>query len=71
MSSRRILGMLLIVIALTAWWSTTYADGEDDCKSACEMQRKQCVEACGEHPNPVECDADCRDDLEDCDRHCR
>jgi len=70
MSSRRILGVLLIVIALTAWWSPTYADDEDDCKSACEMQRKQCVEACGEHPNPVECDADCRDDFLDRNRHC-
>lgn len=71
MSSRRILGVLLIVIALTAWWSTTYADNEDDCKSACKVQREQCIEACAEHSNPVECDARCHDDVLDCHRDCR
>jgi hypothetical protein len=71
MRSRWVLVALLIAISTTMWWSTTYADSEEnDCVSACEMQKQQCVEVCGDHSDPIECDADCRDAFEDCRQQC-
>jgi len=43
----------------------------DACRSACQEQKARCVTECGAHPDPVECEADCRDALYDCQRECR
>jgi hypothetical protein len=71
MRPRTILGALLIALALTGWFSTTQAQGDEEaCKSACEAAREQCVDICGQHSNPIECEGQCRDDAEDCHRSC-
>jgi hypothetical protein len=36
----------------------------------CAAQHKQCVEVCGEHSNPIQCEADCRDDEYACHQDC-
>jgi hypothetical protein len=60
----------------TSYAEATYSDTayrdreEEDCKAACEVQREQCVDVCGAHRNPVECDSQCRDDAIDCSRNC-
>lgn len=43
----------------------------NDCERACYEQESACARACGEHTNPMECDATCRDDRDDCLRECR
>jgi len=71
MNFRLMLGASLVGLALTAWMSTTQAqDGGDACRSACEMQQQQCMQACGEHRNPMDCDVDCRDEGMDCRARC-
>jgi hypothetical protein len=72
MKLRSTLGTLLLGLAITAWLSTAYAQQEDEaCRTACQTQHEQCIESCAEHPDPVECDADCRDEMEDCNIECR
>jgi hypothetical protein len=72
MKLRSTLGTLLLGLAITAWLSTAYAQQEDEaCRTACQTQHEQCIEACGEHSDPVECDADCREQMEDCNTECR
>jgi len=71
MNLRWVLGAFLITLALTAWLSTTYAqDGGDGCRSACEEQTQQCMQACGEHRNPMDCEVDCREAGQDCQARC-
>ena len=67
---RFFIGVFLLALAMTAWMSTTHAIGENPCELACEAAHEQCVETCGEHSNPMECDSDCRETLQDCTRQC-
>ena len=72
MKLRLTLGTLVLALAMTTWLSTVYGQQEDEaCRTACQTQHDLCIEACGEHPDPVECDADCRDQMEDCNIECR
>jgi hypothetical protein len=71
MKLRVALGALLIAIAMTLGWSSTHTRDGEACRSACEEVASQCITACGEHENPVECESDCRDDEEDCMARCR
>ncbi len=71
MKLRLAVGALLISIGMTFWWSTSQAQDEDACVEYCRVQHEQCVESCSRHPNPVECDADCREDSFACTRQCR
>ena len=68
--------MVLVVLAaacLLAAWSFAPAaqviEG-DGCVQACFEQKAECVSACGEHSNPMECESECREQLEDCQRQC-
>jgi hypothetical protein len=70
MKFRFALGALLIALSLTAWLSTTQAESRDACEAACQEEHQQCIEVCGQHSNPVECDSDCRDAAQDCHRRC-
>ena len=72
MKFRWTLGTLLLGLGTTAWLSMAYAQQEDEaCRTACQTQHELCIEACSNHPNPVECEADCRDQVEDCNIECR
>jgi hypothetical protein len=53
--------------------STTLAQDVDggECQQVCYEQQQVCVTACGEHGNPVECEAQCNDDLSACLEECR
>jgi hypothetical protein len=70
MTHRLALGALLIALGITAWWTTSQAQDEESCKAACDQQQEECLETCGEHPNPVECSSQCRDDGWSCRNHC-
>ena len=45
-------------------------DDDDPCRQACQDEQSRCVTVCGDHPNPVECEADCREASEDCEDRC-
>ena len=68
------LGMVALIVALGSffWWSTSQAgDDEAACKADCNAQLQQCVQACGAHNNPVECESACRNDAYECTEDCR
>ena len=73
MRVRLIVGAVLIVVGTTFAWSLALADADDEaaCKDQCQAQHEQCIEYCGDHPDPVECDADCTDERRDCVNDCR
>lgn len=72
MKLRLVFGALLVAFGMTFWWSTSQAQEEEDvCVESCRAQHEQCIESCAQHPNPVECDADCREDSLSCTQECR
>ncbi|MBW2493162.1 MAG: hypothetical protein JRE43_00280 [Deltaproteobacteria bacterium] len=46
-------------------------EDRDACVDSCHQVAEQCVESCGTHANPVECEEGCQDREEDCTRECR
>ncbi|MGH0038281.1 MAG: hypothetical protein ACQGVK_24885 [Myxococcota bacterium] len=44
---------------------------DDACEQSCRVQESECISACGRHEDPVECEGECRDALQDCLRGCR
>ncbi len=64
---------LIGVVVFGAWAPVSGAQVIDSnvCERACYGQESACSRVCGEHTNPDECDAACKDDLEDCLRECR
>jgi hypothetical protein len=66
--------LLLGAACLIALWgviSSAQVIDSNACQRACYEQKGRCVTACGMHDDPVECDADCHDQLTDCVRECR
>jgi len=61
---------LVIALSMTAWLTTTQAQEDSDCRAACQAQHERCVEVCSVHSDPVECDANCRNEMEDCEARC-
>ncbi len=71
MRSKLILGTAIVALALTAWLSNAHAqDEEEDCKAVCRSEAQQCIVACGENDDPIECEGDCQDTALDCHRQC-
>ncbi len=70
---RKIMLVVLAAVGLLAAWSFAPAaqviDG-NACVQACFEQHAACVSACGTHGNPIECEAECREQLDDCRRSC-
>lgn len=65
---------MLVGLAIIGAWapiSTAQIIDSDECEKACYAREAACTEMCGTHANPMECDGDCRDQLEDCLRECR
>ena len=71
MKVRLALGSTVVVLLAAFWWSNSQAWEEDEaCRASCRDQQHLCVQACAEHPNPVECDARCRKEYIDCEKRC-
>jgi hypothetical protein len=71
---RSILVTLLAALCLAAIWSFAgWAQVIDStaCERSCYEQKSVCVSACGAHTNPVECEAQCDDQLDTCLEQCR
>jgi len=71
---RAALVALVVVAGLWTSWSAVTSAQEIDanaCEQSCRAQESICVSACGAHPDPVECEGRCRDQVEDCLRQCR
>lgn len=74
MRIRTLVVLLAAVGAVALWSAVTTAQVIDDsgtCEQSCYERKAMCVEACGEHTDPVECEGGCSDDLRDCVRDCR
>jgi len=70
---RRTFAVLLAAVCLWVAWSfMTSAQVIDStpCEQSCYERKSICVDGCGRHGNPVECEAECEDDLDDCLRQC-
>lgn len=61
--------LYLMVVAGSVAWAQR-AD-RDSCVEACRQAKAECIDTCDVHDNPVECDEDCQDAVEDCIRQCR
>ena len=44
--------------------------GADVCERVCSEREASCITACGEHDDPIECEAACRDAAAACEREC-
>jgi hypothetical protein len=67
-------GAVLAALVLGTGLAASAVDEVDEeeaaCKEACQVAFEECADACSEHDDPVECDADCRDEHEDCQQRC-
>lgn len=70
MKLRIVLVVLIVVGGAALFGESSKAQDEESCKMDCAAQHKQCVEVCGEHSNPIQCEADCRDDEYACHQDC-
>lgn len=70
---RRIVLVAIVAACVLAAWSIApgaqVIDG-NACEQACLEQHRACVSACGTQEDPIECESDCRDQLEDCQDSC-
>ena len=71
MSKRWALVCLLAVVGSIFWWSASQARDNPPCEKACLFEASQCIDVCGDYPNPVECESDCRETAEKCRHECR
>jgi hypothetical protein len=62
--------MMACLFALAGYPASAQDEGHDSCAAACGDAREQCVTSCGEHDDPMECEADCEDQAEDCTERC-
>ena len=56
--------------ALVSFDTSAQVIDANSCQQACYELKSICVEACGRHTNPVECEGRCEDELGECKRHC-
>ncbi len=71
---KAILISAILGAGLLAFWSvhaSSQAIDTNACERACYEDQTACIEDCGDHSNPVECEAECHDELRDCLRECR
>ena len=61
-----------LVFGLGVWSLGSRAQVIDGtpCSDACYQQKAACVSVCAEHSNPIECESECREQLEDCLDRC-
>ncbi len=62
----------VIALPVIAWASASpQSQDEQVCQEDCQVELRQCLEECGRHSNPIECESDCRRDGDDCKEDCR
>ena len=64
--------LLSAVCVVMIWAFATWAQVIDStpCEKSCYEQKSECVTACGEHTDPIECEGQCEDHLQDCLEQC-
>ena len=65
---------ILLAVGLLAPWaflSSAQVDDAGACEQACREVKASCIDVCGTHADPVECEAQCDDELEGCLERCR
>jgi len=70
---------LFLYISIVQFLFTSAATGDmplaegdaPTCRNACHEELRVCIESCGEHRNPIECEADCRKVDYECNHHCK
>lgn len=64
-------GLGVAVCAAAGWGLARAQDMPSDaCRAACYEEQSACVDACGDHDDPEECEASCNDAVEDCLDRC-
>ncbi len=69
----RVAAIFFALLCLLALSMAAPAQGPIDatpCQRACYEQKAACVEACGQHRNPMECESECHEQRDDCLRSC-
>lgn len=59
---------IMVVAGAVAWAQST---GHDSCIEACDQAKARCINTCGTHDNPVECDEQCQETAQACTHQCR
>jgi hypothetical protein len=62
--------VLSFLIACSALVASAQIGDEDQCREACRVAKDRCVDQCGEHSNPMECESNCQEARDDCERGC-
>ena len=68
-----LLGLWLAVGSALVWSAAAGAQVAIDanaCQKVCMKQKAQCISACSDDDNPVECEGGCEDEAEDCLARC-
>lgn len=69
-----LLAVLLAAAGSIALWSlatSAQVIDADPCQRACYQAHAACVTGCGTQNDPIECEGDCQDQVEDCLSECR
>ena len=59
------------LVAASSFITSAQVIDSNACEQSCYEQESICVSECDTHTNPVECEAQCHDELTDCLRRCR
>lgn len=60
-----------LLVAGVAVWAVPVTAQQSPCEEACAAEEKRCVETCGSHRDPVECESTCRTEAWECRNRCR
>jgi hypothetical protein len=61
--------LLVAGVALIAYAAVSMPE-DDSCRQSCRAEHAHCVSECGDHSDPIECEAACRRAAEECERSC-
>ncbi len=63
--------LVATVLAVGSFATRAQVIDSTPCQGSCYEQKAECVDACGAHPDPIECEEGCDDTLLDCLKECR
>ena len=69
----RILTVLLLLagaLALTFFSAHAQIDEQDSCRMDCRYALSACLDRCGSHPDPIECEDSCQSEAQECESAC-
>jgi len=58
------------LIAMAGSPASALDEEYDACEAACRAAKVQCITSCGEHDDPMECDARCEEQAQECREEC-